>query len=86
MNFYERLDKVISSCDRYFDIESIILRNFNTNVSGSIDSSLVQQLKQFMLLFDLKQIISDPTRTTTSSSTTNDLILTYVNINCAILV
>ena len=29
-----------------------------------------------MLLFHLKQIISDPTRTTTSSSTTIDLILT----------
>lgn len=60
----------------FFDIESIILGNFNTNVSGSIDSSLVQQLKQFMLLFDLKQIISDSTRSTTSSSTTIDLIRT----------
>lgn len=60
----------------FFYVESIIFGDFNTNVSGYIDSSLVQQLKQFMLLFDLKQIISDPTRTTTSCSTTIDLILT----------
>ena len=43
MNFYELLDKVISTCDTFFDIGSIILGDFNTNVSGSINSSLVQQ-------------------------------------------
>ena len=76
MNFYDLLENVISSCDRFFDIESIILGDFNTNVSGSTDSSLVQHLKQYMLLFYLNQIISDPTRTTINSSTTIDLILT----------
>ena len=45
-------------------------------VSGSTDSSLVQHLKQFMLLFDLNQIISDPTRTTINPSMTIDLRLT----------
>ena len=67
MNFYDLLENVISSCDRFFDTESIILGDFNTTVSGSIDSSLVQHLKQFMLLFDLNQIILDPTRTTINS-------------------
>ena len=76
MNFYDLLEYVITSCDRCFDIESIILGDFNINVSGSTDSSLVQHLKQFMLLFYLNQIISDPTRTTINSSTTIDLILT----------
>ena len=45
-------------------------------MSGSTDSILVQHLKQFMLLFYLNQIISDPTRTTIKTSTTIDLILT----------
>lgn len=75
MNFCDLLNKVISTYDRFFDTESNILGDFNTNVSNSIDSSLVQRLKQFMLLFYLKQNISDPTRTTTNSSTTIDLIL-----------
>ena len=76
MNFYDLLENVISSCDRFFDIETIIFGDFNTNVTGPTDSSLVQHLKQFLFLFDLNQIISEPTRTTINTSTTIDLILT----------
>ena len=48
----------------------------STGVGIQVLTSFVQHLKQFMLLFDLNQIISDPSRTTINSSTTFDLILT----------
>lgn len=77
MKFYDLFDNVISSCDRLFDIESIILGDFVTNVSVSADSNLAQHLKQPMLLFlYLNQDISVPTSTIVYSSSTIDLILT----------
>ena len=54
--------------------ECIVLGDFNTNVSGTKTCTLVKSLKALSDLLNWTQIIEDPTRVTTTTSSTIDLV------------
>ncbi|XP_060780219.1 uncharacterized protein LOC132888186 isoform X2 [Neoarius graeffei] len=74
-NFYNILEEVCSNAEGFVDSEVIITGDFNTNVSTSKANSLVNSLKYFCSMFDLHQMITEPTRVCESSQTTIDLML-----------
>ena len=49
--------------------------DFNTYVNVVSNCSLRRGLEDFQTIFDINQVINEPTRITTTSSTTIDLIL-----------
>ncbi|XP_060799413.1 uncharacterized protein LOC132901016 [Neoarius graeffei] len=74
-NFYNILEEVCLNAEGFVDSEVIITGDFNTNVSTSKANSLVNSLKYFCSMFDLHQMITEPTRVCESSQTTIDLML-----------
>ena len=75
LNFYDLLESLFLECSSVNENESVILGDFNTDVSSKTGCSLNKSLKSFCDLFSFIQIIQDFTRVTPLTSTTIDLIL-----------
>ena len=73
--FYAKLEEVLSSCTNLFRQECYILGDFNTDILAE-KSVLKKDFENFLRIFDLKQIITEPTRVTDTSETAIDLICT----------
>ena len=56
----------------------ILTGDFNTNIGSIGNNTLVNYLQTFCSMFDLHQIIKDPTRVCSTSQSTIDLILVSV--------
>ena len=65
MDFFSLLEQSCLNCNNFTNSECIILGDFN---------QLHVSLKHFMSMFDLSQLISNPTRITSTTSTILDLI------------
>ena len=75
-NFYSILDSVCSSTSHFSEYETILLGDFNTDVSKTSKScSLYSSFSSFIDMFNYTQLIHDFTRICSTSSTTIDLIL-----------
>jgi len=74
-DFYSTLDEVCSNATDFLNSEVIITGDLNTNVGAIGYNSLVNALKTFCSVYDLKQIIKEPTRVCKTSKSTIDLIL-----------
>ncbi|XP_052224879.1 uncharacterized protein LOC127840502 [Dreissena polymorpha] len=75
-NFYTILDELCSSDTHFLEHETILLGDFNTDVSCRKSYPLLQCFKSFVDMFHFKQLICNPTRFGNTSSTIIDLILT----------
>ena len=74
--FYQLLESVCSSSIHFSSMETVILGDFNTDVSKSNKRcTLLSSLKNFMNMFHFSQLICDFTRIDSLSSTVIDLIL-----------
>ena len=73
--FFVSLKEVLSSCTNLFRQECYILGDFNTDILAE-KSVLKKDFENFLRIFDLKQIITEPTRVTDTSETAIDLICT----------
>ena len=69
--FYAKLEDVLSSCTTFVKQECYILGDFNTDVLAE-KNVLKNDFENFMIIFDLKQIITEPTRITDTSETNNN--------------
>ena len=74
-NFYSVLDSVCSSNNDFTELETILLGDFNTDVSSEQSCTIFQNFKNFTQMFNFKQLIAEATRICKSTSTTIDLIL-----------
>ena len=74
--FYAKLEEVLSSCTNFVKQECYILGDFNTDVLAE-RNVLKNDFENFLRIFDLKQVITEPTRITDTSETAIDLICTY---------
>ena len=74
--FFEKLENDLMNCDRLSDLECYILGDFNVNVMHNKNSGLTKCVSDVCDIFDLCQLISDPTRITDSSKSIIDLIFT----------
>lgn len=76
-HFYSLLEDTCGKCLNFSESECIILGDFNTDYYyiHSNSNQLCVQLKQFMSMFDLHQLICSPTRVMNTSSTILDLIM-----------
>ena len=81
---YAKLEDVLSSCTNFFKQECYILGDFNTDVLAE-KNVLKNDFENFMRIFDLKQIITEPTRITDTSETAIDLICTSDVVRCSSL-
>ena len=77
-DYYDRLESNILNSSSFFQQESYLLGDFNTNMftKNNTSSTLYSHLSNFMNMFNMRQIIKEPTRITNSSSSLLDLILT----------
>ena len=75
MNFYELLENLFTSNSHFNEYETLMLGDFNTNVSKTCKCALVKNLTAFIELFNFSQLIHDFTRICNTSSSTIDLIL-----------
>ena len=73
--FYAKLEEVLSSCTNFVKQECYILGDFNTDVLAE-RNVLKNDFENFLRIFDLKQVITEPTRITDTSETAIDLICT----------
>ena len=73
--FSAKLEDVLSSCTNFLKQECYILGDFNTDVLAE-KNVLKNNFENFMRIFDLKQIITEPTRITDTSETAIDSICT----------
>ena len=73
--FYAKLEEVLSSCTNFVKQECYILGDFNTDVLAE-RNALKNDFENFLRIFDLKQVITEPTRITDTSETAIDLICT----------
>ena len=79
--FYSILDSVCSSTSHFSEYETVLLGDFNTDVSKTSKScSLYSALTSFIEMFNYTQLIHDFTRICSTSSTTIDFILTFHNL------
>ena len=74
-NFYTILDLVCSRSRAFLEQETILLGDFNTDVSVNSKVPLLQSFKSFINMFHFNQLICEPTRYCTTSATVIDLIL-----------
>ena len=79
-NFYELFESVCLDSSLSNERECIVLSDLNTNISGNVRCNLFKSLNAFLGLYNWTQIIKDPTRVTTTTSTI-DLILVSDNDN-----
>ena len=73
--FYAKLEEVLSSCTNFLKQECYILGDFNTDVLAQ-RNVLKNDFENVLRIFDLKQVITEPTRITYTSETAIDLICT----------
>ena len=73
--FYDLLDRVCSSSVNFCEYETILLGDFNTNVSCSSVCPLLTAFRNFIDMFSFTQLIHNYTRVCSSTSTTIDLIM-----------
>ena len=73
--FYNRLEDVLLNSPHYNQQETFFLGDFNTDILAK-RNNLNSALKGFLSVFDMCQLIDEPTRTTTTSKTAIDLIVT----------
>ena len=76
MDFFNVLEDLCLMCDGFMNSECIIMGDFNAdckNING--DSQLYVHLRHYMNMFDLSQIMSHPTRITSTTAPILDLIL-----------
>ena len=73
--FYAKLEEVLSSCTNFVKQECYILGDFNTDVLAE-RNVLKNDFQNFLRIFDLKQVITEPTRITDTPETAIDLICT----------
>jgi len=59
----------------FHELETILMRDFNTYVLGKNTCSLFKSLQSFMYMFNFNPMISEYTRVCNSSSTAIDLNL-----------
>ena len=74
-NFYELFESLCLDSALFDERECVVLGDLNTNMLGNRRCNLVKSLSAFLDLFNWTQIIKDPTRVTTTTSSTIDLIL-----------
>ena len=74
-NFYELFEGVCLASSLFNERQCVVLGDFNTNTTGSRRCNLTTSLNAFLNLFNWTQIIKEPTRVTTTTSSTIDLIL-----------
>ena len=74
--FYELLEHACNNCSHFYQNECILFDDFNTYYKA-INSTIpiCQNLKQFLSMFDLQQLIGEPTRVTDTSATIIGLVL-----------
>ena len=77
LDFFSLLENSCITCTNFSDSECLLLGDFNTDYQqiNSKTNQLTVSLKHFMSMFDLSQIIKNPTRITKLTSTILDLIL-----------
>ena len=69
-NFYELLELACNNCSHFYENECIPLGDFNTDYKAMNSTTpMCQNLKQFMSMFDLQQLIGEPTRVTDTTAT-----------------
>ena len=78
--FYAKLEDVLSSCTNFLKQECYILGDFNTDVLAE-KNVLKIDFENCMRISDLKQIITEPTRSTDTYETAIDLICTSDVVN-----
>ena len=78
-DFFEKLETCITSSPQYYQQETYLLGDFNTDVSCSSPSFLTKRYANFTRLLNLKQLIKDPTRISESKISIIDLILVSDN-------
>ena len=77
MDFFSLLEQSCLNCNNFSNSECIILGDFNTDNQhiNCKTNQLHVSLKHCMSMFDLSQLISNPTRITSTTSTILDLII-----------
>ena len=74
-DLYSVLDSVCSSSSHFNEYETILLGDFNTDVStNSRTNTLVSAFNSFIEMFNFSQLIHDSTRICDTTSITIDLI------------
>ena len=75
-NFYELLELACNNCSHFYQNECILFGDFNTDYKAiNPTTPMCQHLKPFMSMFDLQQLIGEPTRVTNTTTTILDLAL-----------
>jgi endonuclease/exonuclease/phosphatase family metal-dependent hydrolase len=74
VRIYFRLSVLYLNND-FLEYETLLLGDFNTDVSSDKSYPLLKCFKSFIHMFHFNQLISEPTRICSTSSTTIDLIL-----------
>ena len=77
MDFYEKLENICSNTERFFELEVMILGDFNTNFLKHPtlkSSTLYVSMNGFMNMFNLQQLITTATRVTATCKSIIDLI------------
>lgn len=76
LGFYTFLETSCSKCKDFGIDECVLLGDYSTDYQQvNLKSSCSKDLKLFLHMFDLQQLITTPTRITTTSSTILDLII-----------
>ena len=75
-HFYEKLEDLFVKSPVFTQQESYILGDFNTDFLAKKKTGLKCSFDNFLRIFDLKQLIREPTRITDTSKTCIDMICT----------
>jgi hypothetical protein len=73
--YFSKLEEVLINSPSFIQQETFLLGDFNTDIKAK-KNNLKASLDNFLRIFDLSQIIEDPTRITETSETIIDLIIT----------
>ena len=77
MDFYKKLENICSNTERFFELEVMILGEFNTNFLKSPilkSPTLYVSMNGYMNMFNLQQLITTATRVTATCKSIIDLI------------